>query len=462
MAQTITLNSSYVTKLIQKGRLVAKANFVLTPEFAAILGGVHGTYLKNNGIVVMARDYRFDSRMLKRAYSAGAMGTGIDLLDLKSSPLPLLQFCIRRFGASGGVYFSSGHSIHGETGIRIFDSGGVEFSFEQMKELIALFDQQPKRVDPTEVGHLSDIPHTVDIYSKAVPQFINKKKLSEAGLKLVLDCSYGPAGAITPPILGNLDVDVIALNTFAQYSMKRVVPSLDSIRNACEIVRASKADLGVVLDVDGTRSVIIDETGAAVRFEDLMMLYLLHDENLQKSKNSKVMTTYSCSKILDDFCESENFPLMRTENSPGNISRKIKEERACFGASDTMKFYFPQYGPFSDATFSLLKLLETLAVTEEPLSVLLRNLPKTIQAQKTVAVEPEIAKNLHEMLKAKLEEKKIDFIDDLFGIKILYDPRSWVYIVPSIHRDALNIISEAPDMKESQKLIELVEKFLEM
>jgi len=462
MAQLNTINSSYVSKLIQKGRIIAKANFVMTPELAAILGGIHGTYLNNNGIVVMGRDHRLDSRMLKRAYSAGAMGTGIDLLDLKSSPLPLLQFCIRRFGASGGVYFSSGHSIQDETGIRIFDSGGVEFSSDQMTGLVALFDQQPKRVDPAEVGHLSDIPHTVDIYSKAVPQFINKKKLAEAGLKVVLDCSYGPAGGVTPPILGNVDVDIIALNTFAQYSMKRVVPSLDSIRNTSEIVRAAKADLGVVLDVDGTRSVIVDETGAAVRFEDLMMLYLLHDENLQKSKTSKVITTTSSSKILDEFCESENFPLVRTENAPGNISRKIKEERACFGASDTMKFYFPQYGPFSDATFSLLKLLEILAVTEEPLSVLLRNLPKTIQAQKTISVEPEIAKNLHEILKTKLMEKKMDFIDDLFGIKILYDPKSWIYIVPSIHRDALNIISEAADMKEGQRLIEFAEKMIEL
>ena len=103
------------------------------------------------------------------------------------------------------------------------------------------------------------------------------------------------------------------------------------------------------------------------------------------------------------------------EISPG----RLKRSESGFGASDTMKFYFPQYGPFSDATFSLLKLLEILALTEEPLSILLRNLPKTIQVQKTVAVEPEIAKNLHEMMKTKLTDKKMDFIDDLFGIKNL-------------------------------------------
>lgn len=181
-----------IANLMLKGRIVAKANYVLTPEFAASLGGIHGTYLNNNGIVVVGRDYRYDSRMLKRAYTAGAMGTGIDLLDLQSSPLPLLQFCIRRFGASGGVYFSSGHSIQGETTIRIFDSGGVEFSPEQMNGLLALFSGAPKRVDPADVGHLSQIPQTMDIYSKAVPQFVNKKKMTDASLRVVLDCSYGP------------------------------------------------------------------------------------------------------------------------------------------------------------------------------------------------------------------------------------------------------------------------------
>lgn len=457
------VNKKRLQDIIVKDRIIGKANFSLTPELATMLGGIHGTYLENNGIIVIGRDYRLDSRMLKRAFTAGAMGTGIDLLDLHAAPLPLLQFCVRRFGASGGAYFSSGHSIKGNNGIRFFDSGGIEYSHEDMVALSNLFDQQEiNRVDPASVGNLSLIPHTVDIYSKALPQFIDKQKVSEAKLKVVLDCSFGPTGEITPSLLGNLDVDVIALNTFIQRAQTAVVPSLASIRNAANIVTAAKADLGVVYDVDGTRALLIDETGNVVPFEDTLMLFISMDESLQNSKSNPIITTHSSSRILDEFCEVQNFEAIRVENLPGNISRKIREERGCFGASDTQKFYFPSYGPFSDGTFTLLKLIDILARQGEPLSILCRNLPKTIQSRKTLSVDASLVANLHEYVSERVQGQDVGYIDDLMGVRLILDDRKWVSIWPSIHRNSLEFVAESPDPRKNEELVEFAVELLQL
>ncbi|MHA1371051.1 MAG: hypothetical protein ACTSRA_15220 [Promethearchaeota archaeon] len=152
---------SSLKDLIINGRVLAKSNIDLTPEMVSILGAIHGTLLENNGIIVIARDYRLDCRMLKRAYTSGAMSTGIDLLDLHAAPLPLLQFCIRRFGASGGVYFTSGHASYENTGIRFFNSMGIEFSIQEIKRLIAIWEKKSvKRVKPNDIGRISTIPHT--------------------------------------------------------------------------------------------------------------------------------------------------------------------------------------------------------------------------------------------------------------------------------------------------------------
>jgi len=112
---------SSLDDLFVEGRILGKSNVDLTPEAVCVLGAVHGTYMENNGIIVIGRDYRRDSRMLKRAFTSGAMSTGIDILDLHVAPLPLVQFCIRRFGASGGVYITSGHLRYEDLSIRIFN-----------------------------------------------------------------------------------------------------------------------------------------------------------------------------------------------------------------------------------------------------------------------------------------------------------------------------------------------------
>ncbi|MHA1731574.1 MAG: hypothetical protein ACTSU5_06505 [Promethearchaeota archaeon] len=451
-----------LSRVLVKDRIVGKANQELTPEVATVLGGIHGTYLNNTGIIVIGRDYRLDSRMLKRAYTSGAMSTGIDLLDLHAAPLPLLQFCVRRFGASGGVYFSSGHSLKGDTGIRFFDSGGIEYSHDDVVALADMYDhpRNIKRVDPPDVGQLSPIPHTVDIYSKALPQFIDRKKVASANLKVVVDCSYGPTGEIAPALLGMVNVDVIALNTFIQRSKMAVFPNLKSIRAVANIVTAAGADLGVVFDVDGSRGIIFDETGNVINFEDLAMLFISRDEGLQKAKSNPVITTQSSSKIIDEFCSVEKFDVVRTDNTPGNISRKIREERACFGASDTQKFYFPSYGPFADGTFTLLKLLDILADNGEPLSVLCRSLPKTIQSRKMLTIDRDLAENIHQFILDKIHQQQLEYIDDLLGIKVILGPGKWVSISPALHRDALELVAEAPDPRNNEELIEFAENLV--
>ena len=97
-----------LNELKKHGRIVGKANYIFTPEISSSIGSIHGSINKQNESIVMGRDYHNDSRMLKRAYTSGLMSTGINLLNLSDCTFPLLQFTIRRFGASCGVYFSGG------------------------------------------------------------------------------------------------------------------------------------------------------------------------------------------------------------------------------------------------------------------------------------------------------------------------------------------------------------------
>ncbi len=316
------------------------------------------------------------------------------------APVPLLQFCIRRFGADGGVYLSSGHVYEGDTGIRFYDTSGIEFQVTHLQAINRIFkNNQIKRVDPLAIGTLSDITQTFDVYKGAIPQFVDRKSISDSGLKVVVDCSYGPTGDITPEILNSMNVGVIALNTYYRALDDRLFPDLDSIRDTSAIVKAADADLGVIFDSDGSRLLVFDETGTLVDFEDLIMLLISNDDYIIKNKENPFIITTCCSRIIDEYAENFGYKVIRVVNLPGEISSKIRQERGIFGAADTFKFYFPIYGPFPDGTFTLLKLLEVLSKHEEPLSSLVRNYPKTIKVYRSINVGKKILYNFRQIIK---------------------------------------------------------------
>ncbi|TFG17424.1 MAG: hypothetical protein EU530_10650 [Promethearchaeota archaeon] len=460
-----------LTEIIDKGRIIARANHILTPELAAKIGAAHGTFLKKKGhkVIVAARDYFNNSRMLKRAYLSGMMSTGINILNLHYAPVPLLQFCIRRFGADGGVYLSSGHVYEGDTGIRFYDTSGIEFQVTHLQAINQIFKHNKiKRVDPLLIGTLSDITQTFDVYKGAIPQFVNQKSISESGLKVVVDCSYGPTGDITPEILNSMNVGVIALNTYYRALDDRLFPDLDSIRDTSAIVKAADADLGVIFDSDGSRLLVFDETGTLVDFEDLIMLLISNDEYIIKNKENPIIITTCCSRIIDEYAENFGYKINRVVNLPGEISSKIRQERGIFGAADTFKFYFPIYGPFPDGTFTLLKLLEVLSKREEPLSSLVRNYPKTIKVYRSINVSKTTLYDFRQIIKEKLKSDNLHILDTLIGIKIVFEEgkeesgfkASWVMIQPSVQRNSLIISSETPDPEKSEILIQKIEEVL--
>jgi len=448
---------------VRRGIIAGRVNQNMPPEMIAVLGCLHGTLLKPNDILVIARDFHKDSRMLKRSYGAGVMSTGVDLLNLQDSTFPLLQFAIRRFGASGGAYFSSGHLYNNDVEITLLDAGGIIYSESQLEEIVQIctdYPQHIRRAAPINIGNISSIPHTIDVYLKALPQFVNKNKISDGNLKCVVDCSFGPTGKIVPPLLSSLDVDVVALNTFHQEKkIKSSVPNIKSIRSCAEIVRASRSDLGVCFSSDGQRLILITEDGNFVDFEDLFMLFLTYDKKIQESKPNSVIVSETSSRILDKYVKSQGFELIRKKSKPGIISRAIREERACFAAADSNEFYFPYFGPISDGTLTLIKILDIMASKNALLSYLTRNFPKTNKISKKISIDSELIDNFHMFITKKIDENKLDYLDILNEVKIRRDGIN-ITVKLSLSRDAVILSAESDENKKANEKIKEIEEIL--
>ncbi len=451
-----------LNEMTKHGRIVGRANYIFTPELACRIGSIYGSFLKNNELMVMGRDFHNDSRMLKRAFTSGIMSTGVSLLNLQDCTFPLMQFTIRRYGATGGVYFSGGHSYSKDVGIRLVDAGGIELSPIEIQKIVNSYNSYPKqvrRVPPNEVGEIIQIPQAEDVYVKSLQQFVDKKRIQKAGLKIVVDCSYGPSGKITPLLLNDIGVDVIALNTHYHQRENVPVPNIYTIRNTAEIIKASKSQLGVCFDVDGSRILVIDENGLEISFEDLLMLFIMHDDRIQKNKLNTIITTPSISPTAKEFIKECGFPLKEVENLPGEISRQIREERSSFGASDTLKFYFPQFTPFSDGNFILLKLLDIMTRQNDLLSSLTRGFPKGIKVNRSISISQDVLDDFHNKLRKRIVKEGYKYLDILNELKIIDDEVN-VIIKAALNRNAVLLSAESSDNQKAKEMIETLEKLI--
>jgi len=449
-------------ELNKNGRIVGRANYIFTPEIASSIGSIHGSSFQLDETIVIGRDYHNDSRMLKRAYTSGVMSTGVNVLNLSDCTFPLLEFTIRRFGASGGAYFSGGHLYSEDVGIRFVDAGGIELSPVEIKKIIDSYRNFPahiRRAEPRKIGRIIAIPQTQDVYIKSLEQFVNKKLIKEALLKIVVDCSFSPTGNITPILINEIGVEVIALNTHYRERTVVPVPSINTIKNAADIVKASNSHLGVCFDVDGSRILLVDENGLEISYENLLMLFIAYDKRIQKSRNSTVILTPSISPVVKGFIEESGHPIKLVENYPGELSRQIRQERACLAASESLKFYFPHYAPISDGNYILLKILEIMANQKDLISSLTIGFPKGNKVNKTIPVSAEIIGTIHNRLIEFADEHELKYQDIINELKIIGED-VYVNIKVALNRNAILLSAESEDKSKSVKMINNLSKII--
>ena len=447
-------------KIIVDGRFVAKANEEMTPEISATLGAVYGTELGKNSVIVVARDFRVDSRMLKRAFIAGALSAGVNVINLFAVPTPVLQFAIKRFGIDGGVIFTNSHNTKENTGFKIYKAGGIEFSKKKIRNLFdCLLMNKIERVMPKEIGRISKAEDVAEIYQNAITEFVDIKSIIERDIILVADCANGPMGQIIPPIMNKLNIDLILLNS-QEPDLDNVLPNLNSIRRVSKIIKTSDASLGVCFDVDGSRALFFDENGNFIESDDLLTLFV--SEIIKKEDVKVFVTTESTTKMIDDVVKKVGGVVKRVFNEPGAVSSTIRNSRASFGGSDSGKYRFPEYAPFSDTILTTLKICEFIVKNKLKLSEIIQRLPKRIKLYDQIPVDEKLIHNFQHKIEENISKfiPEYNMIDTLIGIKIFFGlKKGWISINPRLHENILTFSAESEDenfIKNTIKILKVI------
>lgn len=408
--------------------IIGLANIEITPEFAARLGAAYGAYLGPGAYVITSRDAHKASRLIKRALISGLLSSGVRVGDLRMVPVPVIRFEMGKEGEAGGVHVRVNPANARQIEIRFFDADGADLPVKKEKAIEQLFMREDfKRAAIGDVGDLSVPPRAQEYYRTGFLKNIDRDAFEDRKFKVVVDFSNSAASQILPDILGELGVEIVALN--AHTSSKRVTRSdADVSRGLSElatIVTTLKADAGFLLDNGAEKLHMVDETGRVLSSEETMVLVGL----LALHTDGYDILAYPVrgTSVLEKLATARGAAVLRTPVNPRHLLEYARRPNVGFVGDGDGRIIFSRFQPAFDAMFAVAKILGMLAKQNVSMSKYLGTLPAGIEVLHRRVPCPWGQKGrVMRLAQTESPGLRLELVD---GVKI-HKPDGWVLILP--------------------------------
>jgi len=333
--------------------------------------------------VVIGKDTRLSGYMLENALVAGFTSVGMDVVQVGPMPTPAVAMLTHSMRADLGVMISASHNPYQDNGIKLFGPDGYKLSDEDEMQIERLLDGEPPRADPAHIGRAKRIEDARGRYIHAVKQSLPQSVRLD-GLKIVLDCANGAAYNSAPTVFWELGADVVAIG---------IEPNGTNINDRCgstapallqETVVASGADIGIALDGDADRLIVVDEKGKIVDGDQIMALIGASWARQERLKGGGVVATVMSNLGLERFLESEGLRLERTKVGDRYVLERMKSGGFNVGGEQSGHMILSDHATTGDGTLAALQVLAELVRADKPASDLLHLFDPVPQLLKNV------------------------------------------------------------------------------
>jgi len=424
------------------------ANQELTPEFASKLAAAYGTLVK--GTIAVGGDPRTSTELIKHSVIAGLLSSGCRVIDLGILPTPAVQFAVRNY-YDGGIMITASHNPPKYNGLKFVDSDGIGIPEEmEVKIEDMFFNENPDRVSWNEIEEVFENSSIIDEYVENVFNRVDKDIITNANLKVIVDCGSGAACFTTPYLLRKLGCEVTTMNCQPDgfFPGRNPEPTAENLEELREVVKSTNADLGIAHDGDADRTICIDEKGDFV-FGDKTFA-LVEKDMLIENGGGTIVTTVATSAAIYDIAEEYGGEVIATRVGDLLVARELKDRNGLFGGEENGGLIFPDFVYGRDAALSTAKIVEIIAKEGKPLSELIEELPKYCSAKLKV----ECPDNLKTDVMKKIVDATCEYeVDTKDGVKILTD-EGWVIIRPSGTEPIFRCFAEAKNEEEANKMAE--------
>ena len=349
-----------------------RANGVITPELALRVGQAAGLLFQRGDHrhrVVIGKDTRLSGYMIESALQAGFTSVGMDVLLLGPMPTPAVAMLTRSMRADLGVMISASHNPYEDNGIKLFGPDGFKMSDDVEREIEALMagDLALRLSSSAYLGRAKRIESVHARYIEAAKRTL-PRRLDLGGMRVVVDCANGAAYRVAPETLWELGAEVIPMGVEPDgFNINREVGSTapDALVRK---VRELRADIGIALDGDADRVLIVDEKGHKVDGDQLMAVVARSWQEDGRLAQPGVVATIMSNLGLERFLGDRGLGLVRTAVGDRYVLEYMREHGYNLGGEQSGHIILSDYTTTGDGLIAALQVLSVVKRLDKPVS----------------------------------------------------------------------------------------------
>ena len=362
----------------------------MTAELVLRLGAAAGRYFRrdgrNNHRVVIGKDTRLSGYMLENALTAGLTSTGMNVLLLGPVPTPAVGLLTHSMRADLGVMISASHNPHHDNGIKFFGPDGFKLSDEAEAEIEELLEAGVSPAAPENIGRAKRIDDGRFRYMEyAKTTFPEGLRLD--GLRVVIDCANGAAYRTAPEVLWELGAEVIPVGVSPNgFNINEDCGSTNT-EQAARMVRESNADIGICLDGDADRVMILDEKGEVADGDQIMALFATRWAEQGRLAGGALVATVMSNLGLERYLNDRSIRLERTPVGDRYVVEKMRSGGFNLGGEQSGHIVMSDYATTGDGLIAGLQFLAAMVESSQKASALRQQFVPVPQMLKNVRYE---------------------------------------------------------------------------
>jgi len=422
------------------------ANGTITPELALKVGQAAGVMFQNGDHrhrVLIGKDTRLSGYMIETALVAGFTSVGMDVLLTGPMPTPAVAMLTRSMRADLGVMISASHNPYDDNGIKLFGPDGYKLTDAVEREIEGVMENDVSRrlAKSAELGRAKRIEGVQDRYIEFAKRTL-PRDLSLDGLRVVVDCANGAAYRVAPEALWELGAEVITLGVDPDgFNINKDCGSTDPVALSAK-VREVRADVGIALDGDADRVVIIDEKGHVIDGDQLMAVIAGSWKDDGRLSKPGLVATIMSNLGLERHLQGIGLTLARTAVGDRYVLEHMREHGFNLGGEPSGHIILSDYTTTGDGLVAALQVLAVVKRQNRPVSEVCHRFEPL----------PQVLKNVRYKEGKPLEDDKVKIA--ITGAQARLNGNGRLVIRPSGTEPVIRVMGEGDDQYLVEEVVD--------
>lgn len=419
----------------------------LDPEIIVRYASAYADFC-GKGQIVIGRDARITGEMVKALVTGTLTAKGNDVIDIGIVPTPTVQYAVKTSKAAGGIAITASHNPNEWNALKLLNSTGQFMSPEEHAIMKNSLNAPQKYALWNEIGKISFNTEALEKHKHDVLnlKYIDKKAIRKRKFRVLVDCVNGAGVYVIPDLLKEFGCDVIEINCEKTGIFPRLPEPLpENLTDTIKAVKDNKVDMGLVVDPDVDRLVLIDENGEPFGEENTIAQAVKFVLSKQKGN---VAINLSTTKAVEDIAESFGCKTYRAPVGEAYVVKKMKEVEAVIGGEGSGGVIFPALHYGRDALVGAALTLQHMLEFGGTLSNLKKIIPQYYNSKKKIELKNKSGDEILNALKDMYKNENISTED---GLRIVFK-NYWAHFRKSNTEPLIRIIVEARTIEEAERL----------